>query len=57
LNKKAASLDVKLIICDTSEELKRIFELINIERVVTTMDYNKFYQEYIATDLSLPNDN
>ena len=57
LNKRASAMNVKLIICDTSEELKRIFELIKMERVVTMMDYNKFHQEYIATDLSLQNEN
>lgn len=55
LNKKAATMDVKLIICDTSDELKKVFELIKMERVVTMMEYNKFHREYIATDLSLQN--
>jgi anti-anti-sigma factor len=52
LAKRATTLDVKLIICDTSEQLKKIFEIININRVITVMTNQKFHEEYIKRSYS-----
>jgi len=52
LCKKASSLDVKLIICDASEELKAIFDIVRLERIIPLMDDKKFRQDYVVKNWS-----
>ena len=45
-SERAVKEDVKLIIYDVSDELKKIFDLIKLDRVITFMTRNKFEEEY-----------
>ena len=47
LVKAAAEMDVKLIICDSNEQLEKIFKVIKLDRVITIMPNQKFHDEYI----------
>ena len=47
LVRAAAEMDVKLIICDTNEQLEKIFKVIKLDRVITIMPNKKFQDEYI----------
>ena len=50
LAKMAAEKTVKLIICDTNEHLENIFDVIKLNRVITIMPKQKFYDEYIRRE-------
>ncbi|OHD70609.1 MAG: hypothetical protein A2W19_03470 [Spirochaetes bacterium RBG_16_49_21] len=47
LTKTAAEKNVKLIIFDASEQHKKIFEILRLDRVVTMMSGRQLYDEYI----------
>jgi anti-anti-sigma factor len=47
LSRIAAEKNIKLIIFDANESLKKIFEVIKLDKVITFMSKQKFESEYL----------
>jgi anti-anti-sigma factor len=47
LTKMAAEKEVKLILFDVGDELKRVFEIVRLDKVITMMTGKKLFDEYI----------
>jgi anti-anti-sigma factor len=47
LTKMAVEKEVRLILFDVNDELKKVFELVSLDKVVTMMNGKKLYDEYI----------
>ncbi len=47
LSRIAAEKNVKLVIVDANESLKKIFEVIKLDKVITFMSKQKFDSEYL----------
>jgi anti-anti-sigma factor len=47
LTREASRQEVKLIICDASEELNKLFEIVKLERAVLVLTREKFHEKYL----------
>jgi anti-anti-sigma factor len=47
LTKMASEKEVKLILFDVNDELKKVFEIVKLDKVVTMMTGKRLYDEYI----------
>ena len=47
MSRTAAEKNIKLIIFDANESLKKIFEVIKLDKVITFMSWQKFESEYL----------